>query len=60
VAEIRRSSFTIEHEIYSEANSGVAARGKSVIVLFDYTHQRPQRITDDLRDVIATTEGGTS
>ena len=57
VAEIRRTSMLLDHAIYSKAEQAIAARGKSVVVLFDYSGQKPQRITPDLRTLISKAEG---
>jgi acyl-CoA thioester hydrolase len=55
--ELGRSSMILEHSIFSAANDSVVAQGRSVIVLFDYTNQKPQRIDDEIRQSIAQFEG---
>ena len=49
--------MVLKHAIFSAAHDAIAAEGESVIVLFDYTHQAPQHIEDNLREVIARFEG---
>lgn len=44
------SSVTLEHAVYSESLQGVAATGKSVIVLFNYEKQHPVPIEGDIRE----------
>jgi acyl-CoA thioester hydrolase len=39
----------MSHRIYSLSQKAVAAEGESVIVMFDYTHQRPVLVADDIR-----------
>jgi len=59
VSRIGRSSMTIEHKIFSEAQRAVAADGDSVIVVFDYIAQRPVRVPPELRQGIEKLEGKT-
>lgn len=55
-AKVGRTSITMDHQIYSANHDAIAATGKSVIVLFNYASQRPQRIPDDLRAIIEQCE----
>lgn len=57
ISEIRRSSMILDHAVFSESNSDISARGRSVIVLFDYAQQKPQRIGDEVRALIHKLEG---
>lgn len=47
--KIGRTSFEIEHAVFSEKRQQVAAVGTSVVVVFDYATNRPVRIPEDLR-----------
>ena len=49
LVKLGRTSITLEHHIYSEANQGIAADGQSVMVLFDFATQKPMPITDEIR-----------
>jgi acyl-CoA thioester hydrolase len=53
IGKIGRTSFIMEHAIYSEANHAIAVDGESTIVLFDYANQRPVRITPETLPNIA-------
>lgn len=44
IGRIGRSSFDIQHAVYSAQLGQIAATGKSVTVLFDYETNRPVRI----------------
>ncbi len=57
VGEIRRSSFTMQHAVYSEAGEWICADGESTIVVFDYQTQRPVRVPDSIRAAVAKLEG---
>jgi acyl-CoA thioester hydrolase len=57
IASIGRTSMKMAHLVYSTANQAVAAEGDSVLVMFDYTNQRPLLIADDIRARIDTFEG---
>lgn len=57
VQQIGRSSMVMHHEIYTEANQAVATDGTSTVVLFDYQANRPRRVPDPMRTVIAEFEG---
>lgn len=58
VTRIGRTSFTIEHGLWSKAKKDIlAADGNSTIVLFDYVNQKPIRVPDDIRRRIEELEG---
>lgn len=58
VAKFGRTSFTMEHAVWSEAHGGeVAVDGDSVIVVFDYRGQRPVQVPTDLYEAIERLEG---
>lgn len=56
ITRIGRTSFTMEHAIYSEAQEVIAADGDSVIVVFNYETQKPTPVPGDIRAVIETIE----
>jgi acyl-CoA thioester hydrolase len=49
ISRLGRTSFTMEHAVYSVSQQTVASDGSSTVVVFDYKTHRPQRISDDLR-----------
>lgn len=49
IAEIRSSSFVIKHVFVRESDQIVVAKGKAVMVYFDYEKKRPMAITDEVR-----------
>jgi acyl-CoA thioester hydrolase len=57
VARIGRTSFVMEHAVWSERLTEIAADGTSTIVMFDYAANRPRRMPDDMRAVIERLEG---
>jgi acyl-CoA thioester hydrolase len=59
IASIGRTSLKMVHLVYSAAQKEVAAEGDSIIVMFDYTSQRPILVADDIRARINTLEGRT-
>ena len=52
ISRLGRTSFSMEHAVYSASQQAVAADGSSTIVVLDYTTNRPQRIFDDLRAAV--------
>lgn len=48
VGRVGRTSFDIDHAVYSAQLGQIAAVGKSVTVLFDYAANRPVRIPKEL------------
>jgi acyl-CoA thioester hydrolase len=57
IASIGRTSMKMVHLVYSTAQQIVAAEGDSVIVMFEYTKQRPILVADDIRATIDAIEG---
>jgi acyl-CoA thioester hydrolase len=57
ITRLGRSSLTMTHAVYSQAHSAVAADGESVIVVFDYTANRPRRIPEEMRQAMERLEG---
>ena len=49
ISRLGRSSFTMEHAVYSVSQNAIASDGGSTMVVFDYQTNRPQRVSDDLR-----------
>ena len=47
IAKVGRTSVTLAQEIYS--NEELAARSRSVVVMFDYKTQKPVPISDEVR-----------
>ena len=56
VTRLGRSSFSMEHRIYSEAAGAIVAEGDSTIVVFDYRTQKSHAIPDAIRQAIETLE----
>ena len=44
------------HRVYSTTQRAVAAEGDSVLVMFDYTNQRPVLVADTIRATIDAIE----
>ena len=57
VTRLGRSSITIEHKLWSERQSAVAADGTSTVVVFDYQSQQSTPISAELRAIIESVEG---
>lgn len=57
VASIGRTSIKMVHRVYSTAQQAVAAEGDSVIVMFEYSKQRPILVADAIRAAIDALEG---
>jgi acyl-CoA thioester hydrolase len=57
VASIGRTSLKMVHKVYSQTQQAVVAEGDSVIVMFEYTHQRPILVADSIRETIDALEG---
>jgi acyl-CoA thioester hydrolase len=49
ISRLGRSSFTMEHAVYSVSQNAIASDGGSTMVVFDYQTNRPKRVSDDLR-----------
>jgi acyl-CoA thioester hydrolase len=59
VTKLGKTSLIMKHWIYSEKLQAIASEGDSVIVMFDYESQRPTRIPEDLRALLARVENST-
>ncbi|SIO62375.1 acyl-CoA thioester hydrolase [Singulisphaera sp. GP187] len=57
VTRIGRTSIKMEHELFTQSNQALAAEGKSTIVVFDYSTNRPHPIPDPIRRAIEALEG---
>jgi acyl-CoA thioester hydrolase len=57
ITRLGRSSLTMEHVIYSEAQEAAAADAQSTLVVFDYKGQASRPIPDDIRRAIEQIEG---
>ncbi len=57
VTRIGRSSFTMEHKIYSEKEGAIVAEGDSTIVVFDYKAGKSHPIPEEIRRAIEGLEG---
>ena len=57
ITRLGRSSLTMNHLIYSEAQQQVVADATSTLVVFDYNRQASQAIPDDVRRQIERLEG---
>lgn len=57
VTRLGRSSLTMDHLIYSEAQRQVVADATSTIVVFDYQSQKSQPVPDPIRQTIERLEG---
>ena len=57
ITKIGRTSLRMEHQVVSEERQKMVADGESIVVLFDYEHQRAAEISADLQAVIERTEG---
>jgi acyl-CoA thioester hydrolase len=56
VTRIGRSSMTMEHAAYSQAQQAIVAEGTSTIVAFDYGANKSQPVPDALRAAIGQVE----
>jgi acyl-CoA thioester hydrolase len=57
IASIGRTSMKMIHRVYSLGHKAIAAEGDSALVMFEYTHQRPILVADDIRAKIDAIEG---
>jgi acyl-CoA thioester hydrolase len=57
VTRLGRSSFDMEHRLFSEAQGVLAAEGDSTIVVFDYAQQRSSPMDDGMRQAFEAMEG---
>lgn len=49
ISRIGRTSFEMEHVLFSAVQKAIVADGKSTIVTFDYRQQKPIPVPDDVR-----------
>ncbi|MEX2137691.1 MAG: thioesterase family protein [Pirellulales bacterium] len=56
ISRIGRTSFEMEHVLFSTQQQAVVADGKSTIVTFDYRQQKPTPVPDDIREKIEVFE----
>lgn len=59
VTRIGKSSMTVEHKIYSEAQEAIVAQGESIIVVFDYAKNVSHAVPPPVREAIERIEGRT-
>jgi acyl-CoA thioester hydrolase len=57
ISRIGRTSFEMDHVLFSTAQQAIIADGKSTIVTFDYRQQKPTPVPDDIRAKIKEIEG---
>jgi len=57
VSRIGRSSFSMEHKIFSRSQLTLAAEGTSTLVVFDYKTNKPHPVPDAVRRAIEELEG---
>lgn len=60
IGEVRGASFTVHYEVFDKGV--LAARAATTAVTFDFTTDRPRRLTDSERELLASyadTAGGT-
>ncbi|MFC5712320.1 acyl-CoA thioesterase [Thalassorhabdus alkalitolerans] len=58
VSRIGNSSFHIDHEIYGE--QGLTAKGKAVVVHFDFDEQKTKPLTPDMIETLKSYRGGSA
>jgi acyl-CoA thioester hydrolase len=59
VSRVGRTSLGLEHAVFSQSKSVVAAEGSSTIVVFDYRAGKPHPIPPLIRQAIHNLEGAT-
>jgi acyl-CoA thioester hydrolase len=57
VTRIGRSSFDMEHKIFSRNEGALAAEGKSTLVVFDYQTNKSHAVPSRIRHAIEALEG---
>lgn len=58
IVRVGRSSMSMMHHIFSQAwGDQVVAEGESVVVIFDYRSNRPQRVPESMRAALVAFEG---
>jgi acyl-CoA thioester hydrolase len=58
ITKIGRTSMTMVHRVYSDEQRALVSEGDSVIVMFDYTAQKPTPVPDAVRAKIEELEKG--
>ena len=58
VRKLGRTSLTMEHVVFCQNGTQLAAEGHSIVVLFDYESQRPVRFPPEMIRTIERIEGG--
>lgn len=56
IGKVGNSSMTIHHELWSDQQKEIVARGDSTVVMFDYQQQKPIRVPDTIREKIEDLE----
>lgn len=59
LAQLGRTSLTLEHHVFSHQHQAVAAMGQSIVVIFNYRSQHPIRVSEKLREAMERAEGRT-
>jgi acyl-CoA thioester hydrolase len=59
ITRMGRSSLTMDHAVWSEAQGLIVAKGTSVLVVYDYAQKQPCPIPPELRAAIERLEGKT-
>jgi acyl-CoA thioester hydrolase len=57
ISHIGRTSFVMDHVLFSTARQEIIADGTSTIVTFDYRQQKPIPVPAEIREKIARLEG---
>src|SRR5262245_43477380 len=57
ITRIGRSSMTMEHKVYSQAQQMIVAEGTSTIVAFDHKAGASRPVSDEVRAAIGAMEG---
>lgn len=57
MARMGKSSFTLEHQVYSHAQSAIVADGSSTIVTFDYSTNKSHPMPEPFREAARSLEG---
>ena len=56
LSKLGNSSLVLHHELWSQSQNELAARGDSTIVMFDYVKQKSVRVPDAIRDQMTLLE----
>ena len=57
ITRIGRSSMTMEHKVYSQAQNAIVAEGNSTIVAFDHAAGASRPVSEEVRAAISKMEG---